>query len=115
MHAEVTRIQYDAAVISFRELLGVSFEIHNPLTKNRQGGDIGTQYRSVIFYVNNAELAEAQEAVKQEARRRGRRKLATTLEPRSSYFRAEGYHQAYLANGGQCDAKGDTSRIRCYG
>ena len=105
-----------AQVISMGELLDVFFDAHDPTQRNRQGNDVGTQYRSAIFYADADEKALAEAAVASEASRLGRA-VATTVEAlqEDSFWAAEGYHQAYLAKLGQTDAKGSTEPIRCYG
>lgn len=114
MHAEAVRIQYDARETTYETLLGVLFDIHDPTTKNRQGNDVGTQYRSAIFYADEWERTAALSAIKNEENRLGK-KLATTVEPLADFTTAEEYHQAYLVKGGQTDSKGAEDPIRCYG
>jgi peptide-methionine (S)-S-oxide reductase len=96
-HAEVVRVAFDATRIDLREILEIFFAIHDPTTLNRQGNDIGTQYRSGIYWhdegqrdVALAMLAEVQAA--------SRDRVVTELEPVASYSRAEDYHQHYFAN-----------------
>lgn len=117
MHAEAVKVTYDPSVISFESLLAVFFDVHDPTTKNRQGNDVGTQYRSAIFYDGAEEHSLAQAAIEAEEKRLGR-KLATTLEALpdgAGFTMAEEYHQAYLDKGGQSAAKGEEAPIRCYG
>ena len=94
-HAEVVRIEFDPAKISYREILEVFFVIHDPTTLNRQGSDVGTQYRSVIFThsdeqrsVADSVIAEAQAALKA--------RIVTEVVPAEPYYRAETYHQEYF-------------------
>ena len=96
-HAEVIQLEYDPSVVSYEELLEVLWGIHDPTTLNRQGPDIGTQYRSVIFYYNEEQKAMA-EASKSRLQRSGKygRKIVTEIVPASQFFRAEEYHQRYL-------------------
>ncbi|MHA2378077.1 MAG: peptide-methionine (S)-S-oxide reductase MsrA [Candidatus Thorarchaeota archaeon] len=95
-HAEVCQIQYDPEQISYEELLEVFFNTHDPTTLNRQGNDIGTQYRSVIFY-HNEEQREAAERAKAELDATGEWKnpIVTEITPLQELFRAEDYHQDY--------------------
>ena len=93
-HAEVVRITFDPAVVSFKELLEVFFVIHDPTTLNRQGNDFGTQYRSAIFYHTPQQKADAEEVIA----RLGAAKLwsspiITELAPATTFYMAEGYHQ----------------------
>ena len=95
-HAEVVKVSFDADTISFREILGIFFGIHDPTTLNRQGADIGTQYRSVIFYVDDTQRAKAQALIDELAR--GDifdRPIVTQLAPLPDYYPAEAYHQRY--------------------
>lgn len=95
-HAESIRVVYDPKVISFRDLLHVFLSVHNPTTPNQQGYDIGTQYRSVIFFANAAEKKEAQQAIKQISDERvWNGKIVTELTPYSRFYRAEDYHLDY--------------------
>ena len=98
-HAEVVRITFDPSVISYRDLLDVFFTVHDPTTLNRQGNDMGTQYRSVIFYSSEAQRAAAEEAIRElNASRTLPGPVVTTLEPAGKFFMAEDYHQEYFAN-----------------
>lgn len=96
-HAEVIKIWYDSAVVSFTELLEVFFKTHDPTTLNRQGADVGTQYRSAIFYRNEEEKTISEEIIK-ELNESGyySDKIVTTLEPLKEYYAAEDYHQNYF-------------------
>mmetsp|Transcript_52614 Transcript_52614/g.138362 ORF Transcript_52614/g.138362 Transcript_52614/m.138362 type:complete len:214 (+) Transcript_52614:8-649(+) len=113
-HAEAVRVGYDPTLISYAELLGVLFDCHDSSTLNRQGNDVGTQYRSAIFYATDDEKQAAQAAVDAEKSRTGK-VLATTLEALDTFYAAEDYHQHFLVKGGQSGAKGETTPIRCYG
>ena len=96
-HAEAIRIAYDPAKTSYRDLLEFFFKIHDPTTKDRQGNDIGSQYRSAIFYLNDAQRAEAQKIIAEiDASRRWPGKVVTALEPAGKWWDAEEYHQDYL-------------------
>jgi peptide-methionine (S)-S-oxide reductase len=98
-HVEVVRVSFDDEVISFREILEVFFAIHDPTTLNRQGNDVGTQYRSVIFY-HSDEQRQAAEAMIREVEGSGEWEapVVTAVEPVSDFFVAENYHQEYFAN-----------------
>jgi peptide-methionine (S)-S-oxide reductase len=98
-HAEVVRITFDPAVLSFADLLRVFFTIHDPTTLNRQGNDVGTQYRSVIFCATPEQRATA-EAILREiaAARLWRGTIVTEIADAAPFYVAEGYHQEYFAN-----------------
>ena len=100
-HAEVVEVEYDPARVSYEQLLAVFWESHDPTQLNRQGPDIGSQYRSVIFYYDEAQKAAA-EASKAalEASGRYRRPIVTAIEPAGTFWRAEEYHQQYLEKRG---------------
>jgi peptide-methionine (S)-S-oxide reductase len=102
-HAEVVQITFDPEVISYAEILRVFFTIHDPTTLNRQGADVGTQYRSVIFTHSPAQVETAQ-AIMAEISAAGiwSKPLVTEVTPAITFFVAEDYHQEYFArNGGQ--------------
>ena len=92
-HAEVVAIEYDSAVISIKDLLTVFFATHDPTTLNRQGADVGTQYRSAIFYENDGQRAEAERLIK-ELNTDGA-PVVTELKPLSNFYPAEDYHRDY--------------------
>ena len=95
-HAEVVQINYDPTVISYEQLMEVFFFLHDPTQLNRQGNDVGTQYRSVIFYKNEAEKAKAQAAIKlSESSGKWNGKYVTELAPLEKFWTAESYHQGY--------------------
>jgi peptide-methionine (S)-S-oxide reductase len=98
-HVEVVQVTFDPGVISFREILEILFVIHDPTTLNRQGNDHGTQYRSVIFY-HSEEQKQSAESVIQDltAQKVFSDPIVTAVEPASTFWPAEGYHQDYLAN-----------------
>lgn len=100
-HAEVVQLEYDPAQVSYDELLDVFWESHNPTTLNRQGPDIGTQYRSAIFF-HTPEQQTAASASKETLQKSGRhpRPIVTEITPASEFYRAEEYHQQYLAKHG---------------
>ena len=97
-HAEVVQLEFDPAVVSYSEILQVFFVIHDPTTKDRQGNDVGTQYRSAIFY-HSAEQKDAAERVIAEITRAGlyRDPIVTEVAPASTFHVAERYHQEYFA------------------
>jgi len=97
-HAEVVRVAFDPAVVSFKELLEVFFVIHDPTTLNRQGNDAGTQYRSAIFYHTPQQKAAAEAVIAQlDAAKLWNGPIVTELAPASAFYMAEGYHQEYFA------------------
>lgn len=100
-HAEVIHITYNPSIIAFTELLEVFFATHNPTTLNRQGADVGTQYRSSIFY-HNAEQKEIAQAYINELEQKEvfQDPIVTTLERFDVYVKAENYHQNYFENNG---------------
>ena len=98
-HAEVARLEYDPEVISYEELLEVFWHTYNPTTKNRQGADVGPQYRSVIFYMNEDQKTIAEESMKKtDASDLWEDPIVTEIEPLSNYSVAENYHQNYYEN-----------------
>jgi len=95
-HAEVTQVTFDPDVISFRDLLGVFFSIHDPTTPDRQGGDVGTQYRSAIFYHDDEQRRVAEDLVRElEAEHIFDDPIVTTIEPLKTFYPAEEYHREY--------------------
>jgi peptide-methionine (S)-S-oxide reductase len=94
-HAEVTQVTYDPEKVTFEELLAVYWAVHDPTQVDRQGPDIGTQYRSVIFYADEAQK-EAAEASKEAVQAKFKQPIATSIEPATGFYRAEEYHQCYL-------------------
>ena len=98
-HAEVIRVEFDPAQISFRDLMTVFFATHDPTTLNRQGSDVGTQYRSAIFYADEQQKLEAAAFIKElDGAKTFRNSIVTTLEPLADFYTAEDYHQKYYAN-----------------
>lgn len=98
-HAEVVQVTFDPEVISFRDLLGVFFTIHDPTTKDRQGADVGPQYRSIVLY-HSPEQRDVAEQVIDELNH-GRvwdKPIVTDLAPMTAFYPAERYHQDYYAN-----------------
>jgi len=102
-HAEVVRVTFDPAMLSLRDLLTVFFTIHDPTTRNRQGNDVGTQYRSVVFCATPEQRATATMLVAElEAAKLWRDPIVTEIADPATFFPAEDYHQEYYArNGGQ--------------
>jgi len=100
-HAEVVEVDFDDSRVTYAELLELFFDSHNPTTLNRQGPDVGRQYRSVIF-VRGAEQEAAARAAIEAANRSGRWKdpVVTEVAPAATFWRAEEYHQQYLAKNG---------------
>jgi peptide methionine sulfoxide reductase msrA/msrB len=96
-HAEAVRVVFDPSKLSYAELLGYFFRMHDPTTKNRQGNDVGTQYRSAIFYTSEEQRTTA-ERVKLEVDASGKwsRPLTTEIAAAGPFYRAEDYHQDYL-------------------
>ena len=100
-HAEVVQVEYDPEKVSYERLLEVFWSTHDPTQLNRQGPDIGTQYRSVIFYHDEDQNAEAEESkARFEALGRYRRPVVTQIVPAAPFYRAEEYHQQYLKKRG---------------
>lgn len=96
-HAEVVQVTFDPKVISYKEILHVFFSVHDPTTLNRQGADVGTQYRSVIFYHNDSQKKIAEEVMSEMAKV-WTNPLVTQLAPIDKFYRAEEYHQQYFRN-----------------
>ena len=98
-HAEIIRIDYDPADISFEDLLLVFFKTHNPTTLNRQGNDMGTQYRSVVFYENQEQKTIAENMIDNLQKARVyEQPIVTEISPASKFYEAEDYHQDYFNN-----------------
>lgn len=101
-HAEVVEVTYDPAEVSYDALLDVFWEIHDPTTLNRQGPDVGDQYRSVIFFHDEGQKEKALASkARLEASGRFRRPIVTAVEPAGEFFMAEEYHQQYLEKRGR--------------
>ena len=98
-HAEVVEVEFDPAEVSYEELLDTFFELHDPTQLNRQGPDVGDQYRSVVF-THSAEQEQAARAARDRAQERFDRPVVTAIEPASDFWRAEEYHQQYLVKRG---------------
>jgi len=98
-HAEAVRLTFDNEVISYGDLLDIFFATHDPTQLNRQGGDVGTQYRSAIFPQSEAQRAAAEAAIQRANAEHGGR-VVTTIEPEAPWYPAEDYHQDYFAREG---------------
>ncbi len=105
-HAEVVQVEYDPNKVSYDDLLNVFWENHDPTTLNRQGPDVGTQYRSAVFF-QDADQEKAAKASKErlESSGRYRRPIVTEITPASTFWRAEEYHQQYLEKRGLATCK----------
>lgn len=98
-HVEVVRVRFDASVISYRDLLDVFFAVHDPTTLNRQGNDVGEQYRSVIYYESEEQEKIAEETIAElDAAKVYAEPIVTTVESAAKFYVAEGYHQDYYDN-----------------
>lgn len=112
--AEVVSVRYDENVVSLPQLLDVWQNRHDPTSLNKQGNDVGTQYRSAIFFSDDAQLEQIS-VWKQSAETALGIALVTDIDPVKNYRKAEDYHQQYLEKKGQSIEKGSTEAIRCYG
>jgi peptide-methionine (S)-S-oxide reductase len=99
-HAEVVDVEFDPEQVSYDELLGRFWEVHDPTTPNRQGPDVGTQYRSAIFY-HSPEQEEVAIRSREEAQQRTKQEIVTEITPASDFWRAEDYHQRYFEKQGR--------------
>lgn len=98
-HAEVVQIKFDPSIITFRDLLNIFFVIHDPTTLNRQGGDVGTQYRSGIYYHTAEQKEVAEQTIRElEAQKVWSNPIVTEVEPLKDFYIAEDYHQEYFVN-----------------
>ena len=117
-HAEVVRVVFDPRELSYAELLKIFWEVHDPTQGMRQGGDIGTQYRSVIHAMDDAQQQQAEasrDAYQQALTAAGRGQISTEIRPAPTFYFAEDYHQQYLAKnpGGYCGLGG--TGVACPG
>jgi len=105
-HAEVVRVTFNPAIVSFEDLLHIFFTIHDPTTLNRQGADVGTQYRSAIFYVDEKQKTAAEKVMRELTNEKiWTDPIVTELQPLEAFYPAEDYHQQYFArnpNQGYC-------------
>ena len=99
-HAEAVKITFDPSRVSFGELLEIFWQIHDPTSMNRQGPDVGTQYRSAIFYAGDDQRRTAQASAKAQADALGK-PVVTQIAPASDFYRAEEYHQDYVGKNGE--------------
>eukprot|EP01018_Ginkgo_biloba_P034959 Gb_29986 [translate_table: standard] len=118
-HSEIVRVQYNPNECTYDGLLDVFWARHDPTTLNRQGNDVGTQYRSGIYYYSPEQEKAAQESMERQSKLLNK-KIVTEILPAKKFYRAEEYHQQYLAKGGrfgfkQSVAKGCNDPIKCYG
>ncbi|KAG6512816.1 peptide methionine sulfoxide reductase-like [Zingiber officinale] len=118
-HAEVVRVHFDPAVCPYSNLLALFWSRHDPTTLNRQGIDVGTQYRSGIYYYNEEQAKFARESLEQKQTQL-ENEIVTEILPAKKFYKAEEYHQQYLEKGGkegakQSARKGCNDPIRCYG
>lgn len=98
-HAEAVQITFDPEIITFAKLLQIFFATHDPTTKDRQGNDIGSQYRSIIFYHSKKQLTEAKETIENlESKKEYKDGIVTELLPFKAFYSAEEYHQNYFNN-----------------
>lgn len=98
-HAEAVKIEFDPSIISFEDLLAVFFGTHDPTTRNRQGNDVGTQYRSVIFYTNDAQKEKARQIIKEtDEAHVYENPVVTEVVPLGKFYDAEDYHKDYYEN-----------------
>lgn len=96
-HAETVQINFDPTVISYKEILQIFFSTHDPTTLNRQGADVGTQYRSIILYHNEEQRRIAEEVIKENTEEKAFEKpIVTQLEPLKIFYKAEDYHKDYF-------------------
>lgn len=100
-HAEVVEVEFDSAVVTYDQLLKVFWENHNPTTLNRQGPDVGTQYRSAIFYHSEQQKEQAEASKKVlDVSGKWKNPIVTVIAPATTFYRAEEYHQRYLQKRG---------------
>jgi peptide-methionine (S)-S-oxide reductase len=99
-HAEVIQIKFDPSVVSFHDILNVFFTIHDPTTLNRQGNDVGTQYRSAIYYHSPEQKATAEQTIAElnASHLWGNAPIVTEVTPLDTFYAAEAYHQEYFKN-----------------
>jgi peptide-methionine (S)-S-oxide reductase len=99
-HVEVVQVEFDTGKVSYNELLDVFWKIHDPTQKDRQGPDVGIQYRSVIFYHSEEQRQEALKS-REELQKGMKKKIMTKIEPASRFWKAEEYHQKYFEKHGR--------------
>ena len=113
-HTEAVTVLYDENIVSFESLTDTFFSRHDPTQKDRQGNDVGTQYRGGIYYHSPEQMMSAQSSIA-DVQKKYSKPLATELLPATTFWMAEDYHQQYLEKGGQSAKKSATETIRCYG
>jgi peptide-methionine (S)-S-oxide reductase len=96
-HAEVVQVEFDPSVVTYADVLHTFWECHDPTTLNRQGADVGTQYRSVIFYNNDQQKMIAEQS-RSEAQKESSDPIVTEIQPLKTFYKAEDYHQQYFDN-----------------
>ncbi|XP_042501032.1 peptide methionine sulfoxide reductase-like [Macadamia integrifolia] len=119
-HAEIVRVQFDPSVCPYTNLLFLFWSRHDPTTLNRQGGDVGSQYRSGIYYYSETQAQLPQESKEAKQKEIIGKNIVTEILPAKKFYRAEESHQQYLEKGGrngskQSARKGCNDPIRCYG
>lgn len=98
-HAEVVKVGFDTSVISYSGILDAFFAMHDPTTLNRQGNDVGTQYRSVIFYMDEGQKEEAESKINElQEKKEVKHPIVTAIEPYKNFYSSEGYHKDYFKN-----------------
>ena len=100
-HAEVVKVEYDESVITYDQILNIFFENHNPTQLNRQGPDVGTQYRYSIFYLNDNQKSQAEKKINS-LQENYSNNIVTEIKKATEFYLAEEYHQKYVAKGGIC-------------
>ena len=100
-HAEVVKVEYDESIITYDQILNIFFENHNPTQLNRQGPDVGTQYRSSIFYLNDIQKSQAEQKINS-LQENFNNNIVTEIKKATKFYLAEEYHQEYVAKGGIC-------------
>ena len=100
-HAEVVKVEYDESIITYDQILNIFFENHNPTQLNRQGPDVGTQYRSSIFYLNDIQKSQAEQKINS-LQENFNNNIVTEIKKATEFYLAEEYHQEYVAKGGIC-------------
>lgn len=113
-HAEAVRVVFDTRRVTYPELLALFWAVHDPTTLNRQKNDIGTQYRSGVYFHSEQQREQAN-ASRAEQQKLLRKPILTEILAAKRFWLAESYHQRYLEKGGQCADKGCGDMIRCYG
>jgi peptide-methionine (S)-S-oxide reductase len=113
-HVEAIQVTFDSTAIKYEDLLVVFWESIDPTAVNQQGNDVGTQYRTGIYYMNENQMYAAKRSKEMVQKRLGQITV-TEILPSSTWYPAEQYHQQYLEKGGQCARTGDLTPIRCYG